>query len=253
MNVKREFVLLFVLIMPLYMMSQDLIVFRNGNQLECKITKTDSLSVYYSFKKNDRTIESFVSKDEIRTYHYNFSNNIAEDDTIKAETIVIDTTIYVKKSSHWVNVVTVAPRIGIHAGGWSLQYSGFILKTDSKWVVPLTISIESSKINDEYFYQSGYEAVSLRYSMVGISPLRRLNKYFYANFGVQLLLGSEELYVNNYYTKKAVYGLVPCQGIFFIPASKFGISFGIGIYEKLLTSEVYKNDVGLQFEAGLKF
>jgi hypothetical protein len=45
----------------------------------------------------------------------------------------------------------------------------------------------------------------------------------------------------------------PSQGIYFIPKSKIGITLGLGVYEKLLNSKVYNNDIGVKLEIGIKF
>ena len=87
--------------------------------------------------------------------------------------------------------------------------------------------------------------------MIGIGPLRKLNDYFYLNLGFQFLIGMESLGDNT--TANPVYGIAPFQGLMFIPKSKIGICVGVGLYEKLLTSEFYQNDIGVKLEVGLKF
>lgn len=91
--------------------------------------------------------------------------------------------------------------------------------------------------------------------MAGLSPLRKLNDYFYANLGFQLLFGSEELIdgTSGGKSTNTVFGIAPHQGLVFIPKANFGITFGLGIYEKLLTSQVYQNDLGIKLEIGVKF
>jgi len=90
--------------------------------------------------------------------------------------------------------------------------------------------------------------------MVGICPFRRLNDYLFLNLGLQLIIGEEELtgFGGNQSTN-TIFGIAPSQGIYFIPKSKVGITLGIGLYEKLLTSKIYQNDYGIKFEVGIKF
>jgi len=251
--------LLLVLSIPGLTKSQDTLIFRNGDKLTCKITKIDNLNIYYTFSKNERTINSFAEKNEIRSYQiYNKSDSTSNlPDSRKLERnkpVIVDTSVYVKSESKWINLITFSPKYGIHATGWSAQYYGYLLKSNAGWIIPCVFSFESFNIDPDYFDQSGYQAGKLNYWMAGICPFKKLNDYFYANLGLQLLMGNEQLVdFNNYESTNFVFGIVPTQGIYFIPQSSFGITFGLGLYEKLLTSEIYKNDVGIKFEIGIKF
>ena len=259
MKMIKRIGLLVLIFLPLLVQSQDLILLRNGESLNCKITKTDSLTVYYSIWKNDRKIDSFIEKNEIRSYQL---NGIAASTTDihaapasgKIQKVVLDTTAYVKSTSKWINIITWTQKYGIHASGFEIMCYGYFLKNDSKWILPITFGIEVLKINDDYFSQSGYQSARVNYYMVGISPLRKLNDYFYFNLGMQLLIGSESLtdYGGNESTNE-IFGIAPSEGFMFIPKSKIGLSVGVGLYEKLLTSSVYQNDIGLKLEIGLKF
>jgi len=247
-----------LIFMPLLVYSQDVIVLRNGDSLKCKITKADSLSVYYSIRKNDRKIASFIEKNEIRSYQINDRTDSTIDihaarSNMNTQKVVLDTTIYVKKVSKWINIITYTQQYGIHASGFEILGYGYFLKNDSKWIFPLTYGLEDFTINPDYFSQSGYQSARMNYYMVGISPLRKLNDYFYVNIGLQLLIGSESLidYGGNESTNEII-GIAPSEGFMFIPKSKFGICIGVGLYEKLLSSAVYQNDIGLKIEIGLK-
>ena len=43
----RKLFLLVMILAPLTAKSQDLVIMRNGEKVNCKITKVDSLNVYY--------------------------------------------------------------------------------------------------------------------------------------------------------------------------------------------------------------
>lgn len=259
----RKFILLPLFLVPLLVSAQDLIIFRNGDSLNCKITKTDSLSIYYTVRKDDRNRNSFVEKNEIRSYQLgdstdsisNPNNPLVTKEVNRSnrnnKTVVLDTTVYVKKFNTWITLLTYSQKYGIHANGWSVQGYGYILKNDSKWIIPLLYGIEYFRIDPDYFSQSGYQSARINYYMIGIGPLRKLNDYFYANIGFQFLIGTESVGDNS--ITNPVYGIAPFQGILFIPTSKFGICVGVGLYEKLLTSEFYQNDMGVKLEIGLKF
>ena len=68
---KKRLLLLIVLIIPFYVFSQDLIVRKNGTVFNCKITKEDSLSVYFTILKDGNHIDSYLNKSDIISYKYN--------------------------------------------------------------------------------------------------------------------------------------------------------------------------------------
>jgi hypothetical protein len=255
----KKLLLLILVLTPFLSKSQDLIVFRNGDKVNCKITKVDSLNIYYNFQKGERSISSYVAKNEIRSYQlFNKQDSLSSHNdsikTIQNSPVIIDTSVYVKHSFKWINMITYSQKYGIHANGWALQYYGYVLKKDSKWIFPCVFGLESFTINTNYFSQFNYQSANISYWMAGISPFRKLNDYFYINLGLQLLVGSEQLKdFNNNESDNVIFGIAPSQGIYFIPKSKFGITLGLGLYEKLLTSEVYQNDLGFRFELGIKF
>jgi hypothetical protein len=47
--------------------------------------------------------------------------------------------------------------------------------------------------------------------------------------------------------------MAPSQGIHFISKANAGITFGIGIYERVLSAETYSRDIGIKADFGLKF
>lgn len=259
MKMIRKIGLLVLIFIPLLVHSQDLIILRNGDSLNCKITKSDSLSLYYTIRKNDRKIDSFIEKNEIRSYQISGIDDSntdihAERSNRNNQTIVLDTTVYVKNVTKWINMITYSQKYGIHANGWEIQGYGYFLKNDSKWILPITYGIEDFQIDPDYFSQSGYQSARMNYYMVGISPLRKLNDYFYVKIGLQMMLGSESFVdYNGYGSSNEIWGLAPSQGLMFIPKSKTGICIGVGVQEKLLTSVFYQNDFGLNLEIGIKF
>ena len=238
--------------------SQDVILLRNGKQIECTITKTDNSTIYYDFIKDGRKLSSFVNMSEVRSYTIQDEKDRSENNFSNSEnqgnTVVIDTTKYEKIVQQWVNRITFSRLFGIHATGWSLQYYGFTLNSNSKWIVPVVIGFEGINMNQDYFDQSGYYSAMFSYASTGISPMYKLSDSFFLNLGVNLLFGQESLTeFGGTETDRFIIGINPLQGILFIPKSKFGITFGASIYEKLLTSRIYENDLGLKLKLGIKF
>lgn len=238
--------------------SQDLIILRNGEQIDCKITKVDSAIIHYDFFKGERKLSSYAAKSDIRSYNIKSIDTIPESDNdifqIPDNTVIIDTTEYVKETNKWINLITYSQRYGLHADGWSVQYYGYNLRNTSKWTIPILFAVEGFAIHTDYFSQFDYQSVNMSYFMAGISPFYKLNDNFFLNLSANIIFGEETL--TDFYgteSSNTFFGFSPSQGIYFIPKSKVGITLGLSIYEKLLSSEVYKNDVGIKLEIGLKF
>lgn len=254
----RKLFLFFLLIIPFVSYPQDIIVLRNGEQIDCKITKVDSTIIYYDFLKGERKLSSYIAKNNIRSYKINENDSIQDNSFEKPlfldNTVIIDTTKYVKETNKWVNLITYSQRYGLHAKGWSVHYYGYNLRNTSNWAIPILFGIEGFEIYSDYFSQFNYQSASMSYFLVGVSPFYQLNDYFFLNLGVNIIIGEEKL--SDFYGKESshtFFGLSPSQGIYFISKSKVGITLGLSVYEKVLSSEVYKNDFGLKLEIGIKF
>ena len=171
--------------------SQDLIILRNGEQIDCKITKIDSAIIHYDFFKGERKLSSYVAKNDIRSYKLNTTDNIPENSSdvfqISDNTVIIDTTKYVKETNKWINLITYSQRYGLNADGWSVQYYGYNLRNTSKWTIPILFGFEGFTIHTDYFSQFDYQSLKMSYFLAGISPFYKLNDNFFLNLGVNLM------------------------------------------------------------------
>lgn len=248
-----------LIFIPFIVNSQDLLNLRNGKKIECKITKVDSSTIYYNFIRGDRTLSTFIDKSNIRSYRIGGENDLAVDTTSKvhpdrARTVILDTSKYVNVTRDWINLISYSQRYSNKAKGWSLQYYGYILRSNSKWIIPMITGFEGFDLDRNYFSQFNYQSMNLGYMMAGISPFYKLNEYLFLNLGIQFLIGEEKL--TDFYGQEksaSIFGIAPSQGIYFISKSEVGIVIGLSAYEKLLNSEVYKNDIGVKLELGIKF
>lgn len=244
--------------MPFVCYSQDIITLRDGERIDCKITNVDSSMVYYDFYKGTRKLSSYILKDNIRSYEIKNSNTASPDSNETAmhpdNKVVIDTSKYVKETNQWINLITYSQRYGLHANGWAVQYYGYNLTNTSKWAVPIIFGVETFELNSGYFSQFAYQSVDMGYFLVGMSPFYQLYDKFFLNIGMNIILGQEVL--TSYFETEStntLFGMASSQGLYFIPKSKVGLTLGIGIYEKLLSSEIYDKDVGVKLELGIKF
>jgi hypothetical protein len=255
----RKILVSLLIVMPLISYSQDIIMLRTGEQIDCKITKVDSTIIYYDFFKGERKLSSYIAKNNIRSYkilEIDEKNGQHSDDgpIIQDNTVIIDTTKYIRETSKWINLITYSQKYGINAKGWSVQYYGYNLKNTSNWSIPVLFGIEGFEIYSDYFSQFHYQSVAMSYFLIGISPFYRLSDNFFLNLGINMVIGNENL--KDFYGKESsntFFGIAPSQGIYFIPKSKWGITMGLSVYEKALSSKVYKNDLGVKLEIGIKF
>ena len=71
---RNLFFLLLACLLSVAGYSQDTIVRSNGEKILCKITKEDSSAVYFKTKTNGRIINTFLKKDEIKSFEYDHSS-----------------------------------------------------------------------------------------------------------------------------------------------------------------------------------
>lgn len=159
-----------------------------------------------------------------------------------------------KASPAPLNMLLFGYAAGSNATGWTLNYYHSPKSSHAGWFFPGHFAWEFLRINDRYFAQSGYTEAQLNYGMFGISPFRETSDRVYVNLDLMLLVGAESLTDRiGTQSDNLLLGLAPKQSFYFIPDTKFGMVIGFGLYQRLLTSDVYKNDFGFQVEAGLKF
>jgi hypothetical protein len=60
------------LLIPFKLHSQDKIYKTNGEILKCKISKTDSARIYYSFTRNDKSYSSSINRNEVSDFKYSW-------------------------------------------------------------------------------------------------------------------------------------------------------------------------------------
>jgi hypothetical protein len=109
--------------------------------------------------------------------------------------------------------------------------------------------------------RNGYETAKINYGKIGIGAMKKIGGDFHFLFNVNIPLGMEDLVRKNQsgsvitYSEISnfIFGVEPTQSFYFMTRSKFGFYLGAGLYERFFKSEVYKSDIGLKIEAGLKF
>jgi hypothetical protein len=67
------FLLVCLSLITMNLRSQDVIRFKNGDSMKCKVTKTDSTNVYIEFEKNNQRINTYIELEKVLTIDYNAS------------------------------------------------------------------------------------------------------------------------------------------------------------------------------------
>jgi hypothetical protein len=69
---KKVYVLFFLLFLPYFVTAQDLVIKRGGEKINCEIIREDSANIYLVLKRNDVQIQSYISKDDVKSYQYGY-------------------------------------------------------------------------------------------------------------------------------------------------------------------------------------
>lgn len=155
-----------------------------------------------------------------------------------------------------LHILSGGPAWSAQTGGWSLRYYyyGSPVPEGKGWFMPKQIVIERFRLDERNLIEKSLIEARLQYLTLGVSPFRKLSDRLYLNLSFQLLVGREKL-TDQWGTEafNLLMGLAPAQGLYFIPKKDYGLVFGLSLFEKVTTSEVYPWDVGAQFEVGFKF
>jgi len=155
----------------------------------------------------------------------------------------------------WNSLLTFNKNFGLNFPGWGLTHYGYINGEESNWIVPWVLSLENYQLISESSEASYFKKKGVFNLGIGLGALKKLNEKSYLNFTFLIPIegrSSPELGRKKDFEDYLV-GLYMTQGIFFVPDSDFGITFGVGIFERLLRSDHYRNDVGFKIEIGIKF
>jgi hypothetical protein len=151
------------------------------------------------------------------------------------------------------SLLTYGKSVGVKAEGWGLTYQGFISSDESKWIIPWSLGMERFEINQDYF-PSGYQKIKINYFMPGISVFRKIGGSWYTSTGMVFPVGAESgTDYSGDPVQHMIIGIFPAQGVLCIPKSKLGICIGFSFYARFLNSVVYKSDLGVKGEIGIKF
>ncbi|MCB0819886.1 MAG: hypothetical protein KDC13_04635 [Bacteroidetes bacterium] len=161
----------------------------------------------------------------------------------------------------WVNLLIANAAFGTNAEGWGASYIGYSTRQRKGLMIPLVVSIDRLTIDPALFVRAGYnEKYQLRfsYAKIGSGAIKKLGEDFNFFLGLSAIGTYEKLQRNNLdgtitESSGIVFGGEASQNFYFMSRGKLGFFLGAGVYERILNSDVYKSDIGLKIEAGIKF
>lgn len=154
----------------------------------------------------------------------------------------------------WKNILIYQKTEGINASGFRINYLQNKKSMWKDWLIPLSFGFSRNKINRNRIEKKGFYDVDINIISIGYTGFRPIKNNLYLNLSLNATLGNERLTEIDLSNKKRfIFGTSPSQSIYFIPKSKYGFVFGIGVYEIIQTSKVYSLDIGLRFNIGIKF
>lgn len=144
---KKQLFFLVVFMIPMFAFTQDLVTLKNGKTYyDCKITKEDSVYVYFQFKKNGSILSTYASKDQIESYKYgNLNQSVLSEQPS-------DNELYQYKINKYSKMRNTGTVLGV--GGGILTVVGIVLVSNADWDQQTT-SDEYGNTNSNYNTTSG--------------------------------------------------------------------------------------------------
>lgn len=173
----KLFFLIFVAL-PIVSLGQDLIIKNSGENIQCKINKVDSLTIFFSVTKQGTIIDSYLSMNEIKTYRYGGASAYQE----FVDKRFCFTAGFLQGGGSLVGFdfeALVAPQIGLQAGfGFLGVGAGLNIHTKPR--------INSSAVSIQYWHQGINETYI--WSLAGATYMFRARKIFTAQLGLAFVL-----------------------------------------------------------------
>lgn len=178
----KKIVLLVPLLFTVFLVSsQDLIIRKNLKRTNCEITGEDSAKIYVKVYHAGRQISTFVNRDQVKSYHYDYfvKKAIARDSLIAHPTYQKSITIGLfNGGGSLVGVdaeIALSNSVGLQVGAGFIGFSAGI----NYHIRP---EIRSSFISLQYWHQGVMDSYSQ--SLIGPSFVFRARKIFTAQLGI---------------------------------------------------------------------
>lgn len=176
---------IFLLVLPAILPAQDLIISKDGNRIPCKIISEDSVRIYIAINYNDSPINTFIRRDEIKGYFYDYySRKQKFQDSIEMNDPFTKCFSFgfLQGGGSLIGFdieVLLGNIVGLQVGAGIVGYGGGLN-------IHLKPSVRSSCISFQYWHQGLEE--SYTQSLFGPSYIFRAKKIFTAQIGMGFAL-----------------------------------------------------------------
>ena len=239
---------------------------RNGNKLGKvfeteSITEESALDVTGGHERRIRKIlENIILSFNNSNWQEVNPELVDESSIVDRQSQIIGNTL-TPEEHVWVNMLSSNAAFGTNAESWGGAYFGYSTRQRRGLMFPLVIAADRITLDPTLFAREGFDEkarIKFTYLKVGSGAIKKLGEDFNFFFGLSAIGTYETLQRNNpdgtvTESTGLVFGAEASQNFYFISRGKFGFFLGAGVYERFLSSQVYKTDIGLRIEAGLKF
>lgn len=153
-----------------------------------------------------------------------------------------------KKTTQSFSLISLGYDYGLNASGFSFSYYQFRNHNNDYWNFPSVISFEMLNIHSNSFSNIGAMSASLQYFKPGVMAMKNIYTNTYLGFRFQLPIGYEQIDDD---IDRFLIGIYLSQGIYSIPTK--GVTVGFSLFEYVSSSKVYRADLGVKVEMGIKF
>lgn len=134
--------------------------------------------------------------------------------------------------------------------GWGAGVDLYSWEKSGKWLLPLTINLEHYNLVD----QDNYTDLKATLLILGFRFSNQVRKNIFFNLHGKFPAGQESYRTSAKEVKVFAFGLGASESLSFISGGKNGILISAGVFQQvLLTTDVYKFDLGYSLGVGLKF
>jgi hypothetical protein len=175
-------------------------------------------------------------------------------------------------SKRYMNILVANGQVAINTMGVGVKYCGaWQLKKYPRLRIGPSVFYERIQFRKGIKLPRDVTEINISFTTPGLNIQMRVNKILSAQIGLSLLLGSEKI-TKMYYentnpnpfgtpilelrqktTAEGISGFQFEQNLLFLPDKTTGITFGLGLFERTISSSFYETDFGAKIYLGFYF
>lgn len=187
-----------------------------------------------------------------------------------ASNVSDSTNVY--KPKRYTNFIFGTGHLALNSSGAGIKYCGSLrLKKNERFGIGPSIFYESVQFSSNVKFPADVTEVKMSFTTPGLNIQYTINKILSFQIGLSALLGKQEItrvfYVNTNSNpfgipvwelrqkneEHYISGVQIEQNLLFKKEQKTGISFGLGLFERIVNANFYETDFGLKAYLGFYF